>query len=107
MFRYKITELTILHCNRKITYLVRENKEEGRRQVHKHILEGLMRIVTEGLLYLLKVSQLVGQQIVGYGSGGKKEEKEGNEGNEENKGKESILSELKVRLNADQSALRQ
>jgi hypothetical protein len=64
MFRLKITELTILHCSNKISYIVRDNREN--RRLHGHILSHLQKIVQEGYLYLLKINQLLVRKITHY-----------------------------------------
>lgn len=64
MFRLKITQLTILHCSNKISYIVRDNKKN--KALHNHILNQLQKIVIEGYLYLLKINQLLTRKITNY-----------------------------------------
>jgi hypothetical protein len=64
MFRLKITQLTILHCNNKISYIFRENQQ--RKSMHKHIMATLQKIVVEGLLYLLKVNLSLTHKLSTY-----------------------------------------
>ena len=51
MIRLKITQLTILYANKKIAEIFIE--ENQKRQLHKHITEGLDRIKTFGLHFLI------------------------------------------------------
>ena len=64
MFRLKITQLTILHSNNKINYLIKDNKQH--QYLHRHIIDNLRKILVEGFLYLLKINYVLVKKIGGY-----------------------------------------
>lgn len=61
MFRLKITQLTILHSNSKLIYLIKDNMAHKR--LHKHIVDSLERLVAEALLYLMKINEVIAAKI--------------------------------------------
>lgn len=61
MFRLKITQLTILYSNKKITYIVSDNVKHH--TLHPHILKCLQNLVMEGLLYLMKINEVISGKI--------------------------------------------
>jgi len=62
MFRLKITQLTILYSNRKITYIV--NDKTRSHSLHPHLLKCLQNLVMEGLLYLMKINDVISNKII-------------------------------------------
>lgn len=61
MFRLKITQLTILHSNSKLIYIIKDNLTHHR--LHKHILDSLERLSVEALLYLMKINEVITSKI--------------------------------------------
>ena len=61
MFRLKITQLTILYSNKKITYIMSDKSKHH--TVHPHVLKCLQNLVMEGLLYLMKINEVISGKI--------------------------------------------
>lgn len=83
MFRLKITQLTILYSNRKITYVV--NDRTRSHTLHPHLVKCLQNLVMEGLLYLMKINDDITSKITQI--------------------EENVVKELLAILQADKEAL--